>query len=110
MLDQPHNAKTIVRLGCAVDILPFSRLTATRLSRLITSSLANDEKGKALRDCATRIGEHIRKESSDSLDRFCSVVEETATNSALRVGNNATHSANDGVVRADDVALQQPLL
>lgn len=36
MLDQPHNAKTIVRLGCAPGYIAYSSASATSLAKLIT--------------------------------------------------------------------------
>jgi UDP:flavonoid glycosyltransferase YjiC (YdhE family) len=75
MLDQPHNAQVVVRLGCAAGILPFGKLNARALSQLITTALAADATGNKIRRCAQLCGEQVRRESATSLDEYSNIIE-----------------------------------
>ena len=74
MLDQPHNAKTIYRLGVSPGIIPFSKLSARRLSPLIQACVAKDINGSTLRRMAQTRAEQVNQESSESLDKYCQLL------------------------------------
>jgi sterol 3beta-glucosyltransferase len=42
MLDQPHNARIVQRLGCALDYIPFQQLTSSNLSRALERIFCNE--------------------------------------------------------------------
>eukprot|EP01039_Chlorochromonas_danica_P007441 gene7441-8228_t len=76
MLDQPHNARTILSLKCGLATIPYSALTAAKLTKELQRVFA-DEKG--VRESAEKIGEQIRAECATSLDVYCDAVEQTTS-------------------------------
>lgn len=77
MLDQPHNAKTIEKLGCSPGSVPFNTsITAAKVSKLVQQVLGDDAKASALRTRAAEIGRQVSRESSSSLSKYCVAIEE----------------------------------
>jgi sterol 3beta-glucosyltransferase len=75
MLDQPHNAQTVLRLGCTAGILPFGNLNARWLSRLIRASLAEDAAGTRIRRSAQTCGKQVSREGKVALEEYCTIIE-----------------------------------
>jgi sterol 3beta-glucosyltransferase len=75
MLDQPHNAQTVLRLGCTAGILPFGNLNARWLSRLIRASLAEDAAGTRIRRSAQICGKQVSREGKVALEEYCTIIE-----------------------------------
>ena len=73
MLDQPHNAKIIKNLGCALDVLPFSKLSAKKLSTIINQTHLNKNNVK---NRATELGRRVREESDTAIEKYCALIEE----------------------------------
>lgn len=78
MLDQPHNAQTVVRLNCAPGVLPFGKLTSRGLAQLVNEILNNNERGTIIRRAAKVCGETIRRESDTSKEQYAVIIEEYA--------------------------------
>jgi hypothetical protein len=109
MLDQPHNAATVVRLGCAPGVLPFSNLSARKLAPLVTATLAttrNDNGENRYVRCAKVCGEQIRRESVDVMDKYINIIESyTAEQANLRGSrikgrhdSDTSSSSNGGMI------------
>jgi sterol 3beta-glucosyltransferase len=78
MLDQPFNATTVVRLGCAPGVMPFSKLTAQKLAPLVAATFANDRTGNEIRRCAQLCGERVRLECATACDKYVTEIEQHA--------------------------------
>ena len=76
MMDQPHNASTILGLGVAPAILPFAKLTAARLAPLLSAAIATDVAGAGYRRRAQECAEQIREERLSCMHRYCDVIEQ----------------------------------
>jgi len=73
MLDQPHNAKTVVALGAAPCAVPYSaKLRAATLADAISKAM---DPARPYAAAAARLGTEIRAESADALERYASAVE-----------------------------------
>ncbi|KDO34719.1 hypothetical protein SPRG_00781 [Saprolegnia parasitica CBS 223.65] len=71
MLDQPHNAKVLVRLGVAPCALPFGKLSAPALARALQDVLANV---KDIQARAKTIGDSLRDECADALEQYMQLI------------------------------------
>lgn len=74
MVDQPHNARVLVRLGVAAGIVPFGKMSVDRLLPPLRRILDEGGDGplcRAARDLAERIG----RESEGNLERYADAVE-----------------------------------
>lgn len=81
MLDQPHNAQLVVKLGVAPAVLPFQELSAKRLSDLISRVVDVDSpKGSAYARTAATLGQQVRHESEAAITSFCDIIESAARN------------------------------
>eukprot|EP01038_Epipyxis_sp_PR26KG_P005422 gene5422-7511_t len=76
ILDQPHNAKIIVSLGCANTFIPFTKLTAKKIVDQLFRIFSNEGN---IKENAAKIGEEVRFESGASLDYYCDVIEAYAS-------------------------------
>jgi sterol 3beta-glucosyltransferase len=77
MVDQPHNAKLLVRLGVAAGIVPFGKLSVERLAVPLRRIL--DERGDGPLCAAARdVAEKIVMESEGNLGRYAEAVEGAA--------------------------------
>jgi sterol 3beta-glucosyltransferase len=73
MLDQPHNAALLQRLGVAPTIVPFASITAAKVIVGLKAMLNND----TVQARAKEVGLQISQESHDSLKRACDLIEAT---------------------------------
>lgn len=71
-VDQPHNAKAVLRLGCALDVIPFHKLSAKNLAKALRRVLANEH---AVRQTAISVGKKIRAESEACVEAYCETIE-----------------------------------
>jgi hypothetical protein len=68
MLDQPHNAKTLVKLGVASGgIVPYAKLTSKNLAGAIGKVLANEN---GCKEVAEKWGKFVRDESEGNGGRY----------------------------------------
>ncbi len=71
LLDQPHNANQIVRIGCAKAILPFPKLTKVDpLAEQVKFAFENEE----LQAKAKEIGLKIAQESDKTPEKFVQII------------------------------------
>jgi len=73
MLDQPHNAKLIIKMGCAPTSIPFQKLTSKKLIAALSQVFANDSK---FQGNARIVSEQINAENSSTADKFCAILEQ----------------------------------
>jgi sterol 3beta-glucosyltransferase len=71
MLDQPYNARTVQRLGCALDILPFANLTTVKLCQALEKVFNNV---KNVAGIANGLRAEIEEESDNALDQTCEIL------------------------------------
>ncbi|EQC41538.1 hypothetical protein SDRG_01501 [Saprolegnia diclina VS20] len=71
LLDQPHNAKVLVRLGVAPCALPFGKLAAPGLARAVQDILTN---AKDIQARATAIGISLRDECANALAQYMQLI------------------------------------
>jgi hypothetical protein len=77
MVDQPHNARVMNRLGVVAGIVPFGKLSVERLLPPLRRIL--DEGGNGpLCDAARNMADRIGKESEGNLDKYADAVEGAA--------------------------------
>lgn len=76
MLDQPYNARTVLRLGCALDYIPFQKLTSTKLSRALERVFCDEQN---IFEVAEEIKRDISEESDSALDDAYEVIMDYAT-------------------------------
>jgi sterol 3beta-glucosyltransferase len=74
MVDQPHNARLLKRLGVVAGIVPFGKLSVERLLPPLKRILDEDGNGP-LCDAARDLANMIGKESEGNLDRYADAVE-----------------------------------
>ena len=72
MLDQPHNADTVNRLGCAAGIVPFRKITLQRLLGPILRARGDAE--LLLR--TLQVSKMVTTESESALDHYCDVIQQ----------------------------------
>lgn len=78
MLDQPHNAAMLKRLGVAPTSVPFASITANKVVKGLELILQDDAKGgKTIQARAKEVGLRISNESEKSLERACDLIEST---------------------------------
>ena len=75
MVDQPHNAKMLARLGVASGIVPYKKLSVPRLLAPIMAILRENGDGP-LCTAARNVADAIRKESEGNLDKYADLVEQ----------------------------------
>ncbi|KAL3760062.1 hypothetical protein ACHAWU_006610 [Discostella pseudostelligera] len=75
MLDQPHNAAMVKRLGVAPTAIPFASITAKKVIKGLELILNDDKGGKEIRARAKEVGQRIAKESDSSLGQACDIIE-----------------------------------
>ena len=92
MMDQPHNANTILGLGVAPAILPFAKLTAARLAPLLSAAIATDVAGAGYRRRAQECAEQIREESTSCMGRYCDIIEQYSASYRAEMGSSASVS------------------
>lgn len=73
MLDQPHNAKLLTSLGCALEVLPFSKVSTKRLSNIINQIHLNK---KGVRQRAAEVGRRVKEESEEAMEKYCQVLDD----------------------------------
>ena len=75
MVDQPHNAKMLKRLGVASGIVPYAKLSVTRLLPPLLTILRERGDGP-LCTAARHAADRVHKESARTLDRYADLVEQ----------------------------------
>lgn len=78
MLDQPHNAKVVNTIGCSLETVPFSKISAKKLSNIINQIHLNK---KSVKTKAAEVGRRIREESDTAMEKYCNIIEEALYNS-----------------------------
>jgi sterol 3beta-glucosyltransferase len=85
MLDQPHNAAMLKRLGVAPTSVPFASITASKVIKGLELILQNDANGgNLIRARAKEVGQRISKESEISLIKACDVIESISLTSWVK--------------------------
>lgn len=114
MLDQPHNARTVVRLHCAPGLVPFSGISAQRLSSMVGLVL-DPREGAFYRRNAAGVGERVRQEALATVGRCCELIEGAATTRmgiGAPVGGEQQGKGNGAgkVANGDASSLREPLV
>lgn len=74
MLDQPHNSRTIVRMGCAPSYVPFNAsFSADKLSNELEKVLHGPNCDR-YRQRAAELGTQISRESSSNQDDYVNLI------------------------------------
>lgn len=71
LLDQPYNAKVVLKLGVAPAVIPFAKLSSKNLVAAIRKVL-NDPNFSVR---AKTVGDFVNRESASALDTTCEIVE-----------------------------------
>jgi sterol 3beta-glucosyltransferase len=71
MLDQPHNAQFVCNLGCAPAAIPYSSLSAKKLTNALQQILANK---KGIVQKAQAVAEILRTECLNSIERGAEII------------------------------------
>lgn len=87
MLDQPHNARMVTRLGCAFESIPFLQLSTANLSRALERIFCDDF---GIFACAQRVKEEIEEECGDAMDEAYELIEDYVK--LWRVGQSQSRS------------------
>ena len=93
MLDQPHNAKSILSLGCGLSAVPFAKLSAKKIVGELQKVFMND---KGVKTTAAKVGERIRAESERSLNIYCDVIDSYTKRGDFVYSHSATTAAAEG--------------
>ena len=75
MLDQPHNAVMLKRLGVAPTSIPFASITAKKVAKGLELILNDAKGGNMIQARAKEVGQVITKESETSLNQACDLIE-----------------------------------
>ncbi|KAL3775294.1 hypothetical protein ACHAW5_000945 [Stephanodiscus triporus] len=74
MVDQPHNARVLDRLGVAAGIVPFGKMSVDRLLPPLRRILDEGGDGPLCR-AARDLAERIERESEGNIERYADAVE-----------------------------------
>jgi UDP:flavonoid glycosyltransferase YjiC (YdhE family) len=75
MLDQPHNAALVKRLGVAPTTIPFASITAKKMIKGLQMILQDAHGETKVQSRAKEVGRRIAQESDTSLERACNIIE-----------------------------------
>ena len=100
MLDQPHNAKMLVALGVANEFIPFSSMTAQKVTYAVKRVLTNEG---GVHEAAQKVGEFVRNESARTLDKCVAVTieyyhEVTAKSQLKDVKSSASYGSESSLL------------